>query len=83
MKTIYAVMANGDRNEGRGSMFPVCIVEDKALAEQIVQSDEYGSMYGVMGCRGRKSDIQELKVFSSKEDFDRMFRDYLLERAKY
>jgi hypothetical protein len=82
MKIMYAVMANSDTCEGRGPMYPVCLVEDRKLAEQIVVSKEFGREYGVMGTPGGKENVQEFNVVGSKEEFERMARERFSERTR-
>lgn len=69
-KEIYILLANADRNEGRGPRYPVAACLYKEEAEQIITSKQWAKEYGIMGqpedCPNRA--IAKLKIISSANE---------------
>jgi hypothetical protein len=68
MKTLYALMANTDKIEGRGFMYVVCCTESRSTAEDLITSPTFGQKFGPMGQPGQVSDIREVQVVESASD---------------
>ena len=69
MKTIYGLMTNTDRTEGRGSLHVVCCAESLEVAEKVIVSKEFGKRFGIMGFPGRVENIVEMHVLETAADF--------------
>ncbi len=72
MKTVYVVTANSDRIEGRGPTNYICVTESKELATKICEGKAYAVHYGGMGHPGDESDVKELKLIESEEEFEKI-----------
>lgn len=68
MKTIYGLMTNTDRTEGRGTLTVVCCATTREIAEKVIVSQEFGKRFGIMGFPGRVEDIKEVHVLESVAD---------------
>ena len=61
--TFFAIMANYDTTEGRGSMFFTGVgFASKAEAIRFVKSDLFAKKWGVMGTHGSEYDVEEMSV---------------------
>lgn len=72
-KTIngWAILANQDRNEGRGPMKVIAHATTKGVALQVVGDPRYAERYGVQGTPGGPGDVREdrIVIVETAEDF--------------